>query len=268
MDKPEDSPASSQDPLSDIRTLVEKAQNESIILRILGGLAIRIHSLEFLSLHRDLGRETKLADVDLITYGDKRNRLEPFFKANGYNPDPSIRRTPAIWAYRQMYVAPNNQFTLDILFDKLEMSHTLDLRQRLEVDSPTISLADLLLAKMQIHKINEKDIKDTIVLIRAHQLADSDNNCVNELYIARLMSKDWGFYYTVTNNLKKTKLLLQDYNIDQTDKTDVVSKIDQLLARIESEPKTSGFKLRARIGEKKKWYNEVDETIREVKEWQ
>lgn len=215
-----------------------------------------------------MGRETKLADVDLITCGDKRSRLEPFFKANGYNPDPNIRRTPAIWAYRQMYIEPNNRFTLDILFDKLEMSHTLDLRQRLEVDSPTISVADLLLAKMQIHQINEKDIKDTIVLFRAHQLADSDNDCINESYIARLMSKDWGFYYTVTDNLKKTKLLLQDYNIDQPDKSDVVSKIDRLLARIENEPKTSGFKLRARIGEKKKWYNEVDETIREVKEWQ
>jgi len=143
------------------------------------------------------------------------------------------------------------------------MSHTIDFRGRLEVDYPTISLADILLEKMQIHRINEKDVKDSIVLIRAHGLGDTDKESINEAYIAKLLSGDWGFHHTVTNNLNKTKLLLQDYNIPPPDQEDVVSKIDRLLTRIENEPKSSKFKMRARIGEKKKWYNDVDETIRE-----
>ena len=247
--------------------MVEKAQSEGISLRILGGLAVRLHCSEFLSLLQNLGRATQFADMDVITLAESQKRLEPFFKQNGFNPEPKMRRTPAIWAYRHVYLRPDGKSSVDVFFDKLEMSHTIDLRQRLAVDSPTIPLADLLLAKLQIHEINEKDVKDAIVLIRAHEIADNDQESINEKYIAQLMSQDWGFYHTVTTNLRKTKLLLQDYKIDQNDKNDVLSKIDRLLSRIESEPKTSMFRLRARIGEKKKWYNEVDETVREVLEW-
>lgn len=267
MEKPQKSPISS-DIFSEARTLVEKAQSESIILRVLGGLAVRLHSSEFSSLYQNLGRVTEFADMDLITLGENQKKLEPFFRQNGFNPEPRVRRTPAIWAYRHMYLRPDGKSNVDVFFDKLEMSHTIDLRQRLAVDSPTISLADLLLAKLQIHEINEKDVKDAIVLIRAHEMADKDQESINEEYIAQLMSQDWGFYHTVTTNLRKTTLLLQDYQIGQRDKDDVLSKIDRLLARIESEPKTSRFKMRARIGEKKKWYNEVDETVRDVLEWQ
>lgn len=247
--------------------MVEKAQSEGISLRILGGLAVRLHCLEYLNLLQKLGRVTQFADMDVITLAENQKRLEPFFKQNGFNPEPKMRRTPAIWAYRHVYLRPDGKSNVDVFFDKLEMSHTIDLRQRLAVDSPTISLADLLLAKLQIHEINEKDVKDAIVLIRAHEIADSDQESINEKYIAQLMSQDWGFYHTVTTNLRKTTLLLHDYEIDESDKNDVLSKIDRLLSRIESEPKTSLFRLRARIGEKKKWYNEVDETVRDVLEW-
>jgi len=205
--------------------------------------------------------------MDAITLTEDRKKLESFFKQNGFNAEPRMRRTPAIWAYRNVYVGPDSKSSIDVFFDKLEMSHTIDLRKRLSVDSPTIPLADLFLAKMQIHEINEKDVKDAIVLIRAHEISDNEQESINEKYIAQLLSQDWGFYHTVTINLNKTKLLLHDYKIDDTDKNDVLSKVDRLLNRIEEEPKSSTFRFRARIGEKKKWYNEVDETVRDVLEW-
>ena len=251
--------------VDEARRLAEKANEVGIIMRILGALAVRIQSPEFTALHQSLGRlsgDTEFTDIDVMTYGEFQDELEPFFKSVGFNPEPRVRRTPSIWAYRQMYLEPKGQFHVDVFFDKLEMSHTIDFRGRLEVDYPTISLADILLEKMQIHHINEKDVKDSIVLIRAHDLGETDKESINQAYIAKLLSADWGFYHTVANNLTKTKLLLQDYNIPQADREDVISKIDRLLTRIENEPKTSKFKMRARIGEKKKWYNDVDETIR------
>jgi hypothetical protein len=248
--------------------LVENAQKEDLVLRILGGLAVRLHSQEYQELFRKLDREIAFADVDLITHDKSRRKLEPFFNRNGFNAEPRIRKTPAIWAYRQIYVEESSGLNADIFFDKIEMSHLIDLSKRLEVDSPTIPIADILLAKLQIHAINEKDIKDAVLLIRAHSISDSDKDSINAAYIAKLMSQDWGFCHTVTNNLKKTELLVDDYKIDQGDKEDVKSKINQLLTRIEDEPKTSKFKFRAKIGERKKWYNEVDEAIRDVKEWQ
>jgi hypothetical protein len=251
--------------IEEAKRLVEAAASNSVSMRILGALAVRIHCPEFVGLHRALGRlggATEFTDIDVITYGDTRDKLEPFFRSMAYGPEPRVRRTPAIWAYRQMYIEPKRQFHVDVFFDTLEMSHTIDFRTRLEIDYPTISLADLLLEKMQIHHINEKDIKDTIVLIRAHPIGDADRECINQSYIARLLSNDWGFYHTVSLNLNKTKLLLSDYTISEEDKVDVTAKIDRLINRIEKEPKSMRFNMRARMGEKKKWYNDVDETIR------
>ena len=251
--------------IEEAKRLVENAAAKSISMRILGALAVRIHCSEFVELHRALGRlggATEFTDIDVMTYGDTRDKLEPFFKSLGYNPEPRVRKTPVIWAYRQMYIEPKGQFHVDVFFDTLEMSHTIDFKNRLEVDRPTISLADLVLEKMQIHHINEKDIKDTIVVIRAHPIGDWDKECINQDYIARLLSNDWGFYHTVTLNLNKTKLLLSDYAISQEDKADVTAKIDQLISRIEKEPKSMRFNMRAKMGEKKKWYNDVEETIR------
>ena len=251
--------------ITEAKRLVDGASSNSIPMRILGALAVRIHSPEFVDLHHQLGRlagSTEFTDIDVITYNDTRDKLERFFGSMGYNPEPRVRKTPAIWAYRQMYIEPKGQFHVDVFFDTLEMSHTVDFRNRLEVDYPTISLADLLLEKMQIHHINEKDIKDTIVLIRAHQVGDTDKECINQSYIARVLSGDWGFYHTVSLNLAKTKLLLQEYNVPDKDKIDVEAKIQQLLDRMEKEPKSMKFNMRAKVGEKKKWYNDVDETIR------
>jgi hypothetical protein len=141
------------------------------------------------------------------------------------------------------------------------MCHTLDFRGRLEFDSPTITLADFLLEKMQIVELNEKDKIDTIVLLREHEIGDSDNETINARYISKLLSKDWGFYYTTTTNLVKIKEYA-GVHMSEEDRRDVVAKAGQLVERIDNEPKTTGWKMRARVGPKKKWYRDVEEVIR------
>ena len=179
MEDREKTPFSSEYSRSKACGLVENAQKEGLVLRILGGLAVRVHSQEFLDLFHKLDREIAFADLDLITHDKTRGKLEPFFKRNGFNPEPRIRKTPAIWAYRQIYVEDGSGLNADIFFDKIEMSHLIDLSKRLEVDTPTIPVADLLLAKLQIHEINEKDVKDAVLLMRAHPLSDSDMESIN-----------------------------------------------------------------------------------------
>ncbi|MCU0852943.1 MAG: hypothetical protein MUC90_06825 [Thermoplasmata archaeon] len=57
---------------------------------------------------------------------------------------------------------------VEIFYDELAMNHTVPYKGRLEMDSPTTPAGELMLQKLQVVKINEKDIKDLIVLIRAH----------------------------------------------------------------------------------------------------
>jgi hypothetical protein len=143
------------------------------------------------------------------------------------------------------------------------MCHTLDFKNRLELDSPTITLSDLLLQKVQIVKINEKDIKDTMILLREHEIAETEKENVNSDYIAKLLSDNWGFWYTATTNLRKVQEFLSQYEaLNKADREDIDSKIDKLLKTLESEPKSLTWKIRAKIGTSKRWYTEVEELVR------
>lgn len=240
--------------------LVKLADERGIPLRILGALAIYIHSPEEgRKLHDKFGR--KFSDIDLITTG-KREDVKEFFTGIGYIPRE--RMMVIMEEARHIYLHPEKQdLHVDIFFDELNMCHRIDFRKRISVDYPTISLADLVLEKLQIVHINEKDIMDLITLFRYHEVGESDKDEVNAKYIAKLLANDWGFWYTATNNLRRLRdEFLEKYSPDVLTEEDVKvvkEKVDALMDYVEKEPKSMKWKLRAKIGPKVKWYQEVDE---------
>lgn len=127
---------------------------------------------------------------------------------------------------------------------------------------PTITLSNIFLEKTQIVELTEKDIKDVIILLREHEVGDTEKETVNARYIANLLSRDWGFYYTVTTNLNRIKEHPRRYEVlTEEDHKGVANKIEEVLQAIEEEPKSLKWRMRAKIGTKKKWYTEVGETI-------
>ncbi|NIR88050.1 hypothetical protein GWO13_11125 [Candidatus Bathyarchaeota archaeon] len=161
---------------------------------------------------------------------------------------------------RQIY--RGKKIDVDIFYDELDMCHKIDLRDRLDIDPPTVSLADLLLTKLEIVEFTEKDAKDVIALVRDHKIGDSDEpETINAKYIAELFADDWGFWYTATTNLKKIKAACPMYKrskqLSEEDVADVTSKIDQIMKYIDEEPKTKNWEKRAETGTKKRWYREV-----------
>jgi hypothetical protein len=202
-----------------------------------------------------------ISDLDFISYGKYEPKITPFFTKLGYKVDSEVAKYYAhlYGMLRDRFKDPNTGSTLDVFYDKLQMCHTVDLTKRLEVDFPTISLSDLLLEKMQIVQINKKDLDDMVVLLMSHPVSESDQNSLNRKYLADVLSEDWGFYYTVTTNLQKLKEYAGAY-FARTGTTDTVSKkIDDLLQSIEAHPKGFKWKMRAKIGNRQKWYNDVDE---------
>ena len=102
-----------------------------------------------------------------------------------------------------------------------------------------------------------------MMLLLEHEIGDSDKEVVNGAYISGIMAKDWGFYYTSTTNLNEVKSHLGNYAALSPSDRDVISgRIDQLLDMVEKEPKSLGWKLRAKVGTKKQWYNDVEEVER------
>jgi hypothetical protein len=136
------------------------------------------------------------------------------------------------------------------------MCHEIPLEQRLEVDETSVPLAELLLTKLQIIELNEKDVRDAVAMLLEHPLGESDGTTVNAPQVAKLCSEDWGLWRTITANLEQVRRQASRYDVDHAA---VEQRLDELLGRIEAEPKSRGWRLRAKIGERKRWYELPEE---------
>jgi hypothetical protein len=151
---------------------------------------------------------------------------------------------------------------IDVFLDKLEFCHTVLWKDRLEIDPETIPLAELLLQKMQIVEINEKDLIDTITLLLEYPLGDSDDDTVNIDRVAAICAKDWGWWRTLTMNLDKVRQMAAHYEqLTDEETIRVADQVQAALDRVEAEPKSMSWKLRAKIGDRKKWYRDVGELV-------
>jgi len=259
--------------LAESLAIVENAEKAGVILRVLGGFAVYIHSdecPECRELQLNLGRlgegKPPFTDLDLAGYNkqwkDLVNALEKNCKLK---PD---RMANAIFGKgRLVYFHPTSRFPIDVFLDRLEYSHDLSFGEyanngRLELDYPTISLADLVLEKLQIHQINKKDLIDMIVLLLGHDIASHPSkDAIDAKHIAITLANEWGFCYDATNNLKYVKQLgeqlLEEDRIRSDQRNTVNQRVDALLEIIDKEPKTLAWKVREKVGTKKPWYREV-----------
>jgi len=246
--------------ISEATECVKAAEEAGITLRVMGGLAIFMHSQEYKPLWEKLERLGKkiFTDIDFVSYGKFRGPLIDFFKNRGFTINQRL-----LYHYgknRHIYYGEKIPM-VEVFYDKLEMNHTISYKKRLEADSPTIPLAELLLQKIQMVRMNEKDIKDAIILIRAHEIGKgTEEEKLNQVSIGASLLSDWGFYYTATANLRKIGDSLSNYKVlDEEDVKIVKERINELLSYLKESPKSMKWKSRALLGTKKKWYNEVDE---------
>jgi hypothetical protein len=184
--------------------------------------------------------------------------IERMFRELGYVEDRRIKSVPGL--RRSIFHHRDQPWHSDIFYDVLEFSHEIDLRGRLELAHPTISLVDLLLEKMQIARINEKDVIDTLMLLREHELSESDDLRIRIDHLARCCKTDWGLWKTVTTNLRKVDELADKYEVlTPEDRRVIRERLRAIHERIDREPASLRWKLRSRIGERVKWYQDVDE---------
>jgi hypothetical protein len=241
--------------------ILDAARQRNVIMRLLGAIAFRIHCPKYSYIHNSIKRY--ISDIDFVAYSQQQKIIEKLLEELDYETDRMIK---ALTCGKRLifYNKTDNSLHVDVFFDKLEMCHTINFVGRLELDYPTISLVDMLLEKLQIVKLEGKDIVDVIMLLREHELGNDDNEHIHYKYLANTCAKDWGLYFTVTTNLKKIKDSLKVYNkiLSECDINNVESKINKLLESIEQEPKTYAWKLRSKIGVKKKWFREVEEIKR------
>ena len=242
---------------AEAKKIVQTGHENGVILRALGATAFRIHCPNHLKLHDEMNRT--LSDLDFAAYSKAKNKVGDIMTKNGYLMDRNAQMVMSI-SGRFVVTNPVSKLHADVFFDELSMCHKINFKGRLEKDFPTIPLAELLLEKMQIVKLNEKDLKDSILLIREHEVGPDDKESINYEHIADIMSKDWGFYYTFTTNMNKLREALKRYDVlGAEDRSDITTKIGKLLEHVDAKPKSMGWKMRASTGTKVKWYKDVEE---------
>ena len=250
-------------PLTDLRRegkrILDAAWDRQITLRLVGALAFNLHCPSFGHLQERLDRA--LTDIDFAAHAEQSAQICTLFKDLGYEEDFMV--THLFGTGRLLYHDYLNERHVDIFLDKLEFCHDVVFRRRLEVDRITIPLAELLLEKMQIIKLNEKDVIDSLMLLREHPVGEGDDEIINVEIVKSLCADDWGWWRTLTINLGKVKTMLQKYQALSDEDVQVIGgRIEHLLAEVNAVPKSLAWKMRDKIGDKVKWYREVEELSR------
>ena len=241
---------------NELKAILKASDDAGILMRVIGSLAFQLHCPQFGYLQAAMGRA--YTDIDFGAYKRQNKEISAMFANMGYVENREV--FIGTEGERAIFDKPGTGLHVDIFYEKLDFCHAIYWKDRLEVDSPTIPLTELLLEKMQIVQINEKDIIDTIMLLLEHSLGDTDKETINIKLAAQLCANEWGLWRTTTMNLDKVKQLAQHYSqLTDEQKNTVNSQVDAIVKRLNDEPKPLAWKIRDRVGDRVKWYKDVDE---------
>jgi hypothetical protein len=236
--------------------LARDAEQQGLTARLIGGVGIRI----LLGDRFDPAFARPLHDIDLFTRRRDSRKLEGVIKEHGWQPS---REFNALNGNRRLlFNDPNSEAQIDVFVEAFEMAHPLPLADGLREPGLTLPGTELLMTKLQIVKLNEKDRDDCYALFNGCAIGDSGPVTIDPARIAHLTGHDWGLHHTFELNLARLSSDLGSSSLP-ADRTNVIADgIAAVSTAMEAEPKSRGWRLRARIGERKQWYEEPEEVRR------
>ena len=256
--------AARADRIAEAKGIIDAARSRGLVLRLIGGLAVRFHcdSLDFC--------ERKNGDIDLVGHRDDANRLASLFADLGFEEIVHVRQATG---GRQLQFALEGRQRVeqarretpaydhvDVFLDTFKMDHAIDLTERLHFGDYTVTVSDILLTKLQMAHLNEKDERDIFTLLQDLELGTAeDPGTIDVAYIARLCASDWGLFHDVELNLGLLRERLDAYPLPPGGGARARANLTRLQEAIEAHPKSWIWRLRAKIGERHSWRNQVEE---------
>jgi hypothetical protein len=237
--------------VAEAKRIIDRAESEGAVLRALGGVAVAIRCPS--SRVPPLARP--YADIDLATDRASRDGVVKLLGELGYGAD---REFNVLHGHRRLYFwDAANERQVDVFVDEARLCHRIDFRGRLDLDPLTIPLADLLLTKLQVVETNEKDMLDICAILADHELAEESAG-VDADHLARLAAVDWGLWRTLKMIAERAETFAAELAGFEA-AARVAERLRRLRSILDSAPKSRGWKLRARIGERKRWYDLPEE---------
>lgn len=230
------------------REVVNEAEQAGVMARLIGGVAVVLHSTDDLA----PALRRKPEDIDVVVHKSGKAKLDGLFGRASFAPD---RRFNALnGADRRIYHSQGG-VKVDVFVGAFRMCHIIPMdEKRLALDRPTAPLAELLLTKAQVVRLTRKDIIDLIALISDHDVGDHDDGVINMAWIAELCGRDWGLWRTVSDTLRQLMALTDDFELDGHTRTRVGDRVRRMLSALDGAPKSQKWKMRSRIGERMAWY--------------
>jgi peroxiredoxin (alkyl hydroperoxide reductase subunit C) len=250
------------DPLEEAERIVLAGKENGIVLRLIGGLAIRSHCHG-----RHSGHLRDYRDIDMFGLGWQYKDIESVLNKLGYHANAEFNLNHG--ENRLQFLSSGHVKTVDVLLDKFIMQHTIDFRQRIRLDDLTIPITDLLLTKLQMGvRLEVKDAKDVVAILEDHELGHTDGReILNIEHVSELCSREWGLCKSVIYSLDNVRQFIEDGMSVQcvgTEATELVRKLDEIRVSVVSKKKAFRWKVRAMLGDRVKWYNEVEKGASEA----
>jgi hypothetical protein len=239
------------------RRLLSAIEREGVDARLIGGMAILL--LAGPRMHPRYTRE--IQDLDFVITKKHRRGTEQLLTAAGYVPETQFNALNG--ARRLLFHDETHGRQIDVFVDRFEMCHVLPLTERLTRMPDTLPAAEVLMTKLQIVELNAKDRGDLYALLHSHEVADHDEQAINVARITSLTAEDWGLQRTFEINLDRLSTALAEEPLDAEDRAVIGRRIDALAAAMEAAPKSRRWRMRAKVGERKRWYEEPEEVDRE-----
>lgn len=239
------------DPVAEGRRIAEAAVEREVPLRVLGGVAVAMLCPG--ACQPPLARE--YADIDLASVAAARKDVVKLLESLGYTGDKEFN---VLHGHRRLtFWDELNQRQVDVFLNEANLCHRIDLKHRIDKVPLTLSLADLAVLKLQVVETNEKDYLDLCAIFADHPLSEDDSG-INSAYIAELAASDWGLWRTLGMVAERTEqfaLELPEFEAGEV----VAKRLRRLREELDRVPKTRGWKLRSRIGDRKRWYELPEE---------
>lgn len=242
------------DIVAETRRLLAAARDAGVPLRALGGAAI---ALTCPSAHRPPLRRS-YGDIDLIAGSRDRAAIVAAFETAGLSPDTGFNALHG--ADRVWFWEPVRGYKVEVFLDRVSMCHTLELADRIELGDAALAPADLLLLKLQVVAMTDKDLQDAIALLCDHEIAPDG---IDADYVGELLASDWGWWRTATESLDKIAqriaAIAADAPPDVPGLAAAAERAETLRVAIDAHSKSRRWRLRARVGERMRWYEEPEE---------
>ena len=271
-------------------TIVTEAGQAGVTLRVVGSAGIRLHCGGPGPVMDLLNRPAK--DIDFVVPEKHRKGMRRYLEARGYLIDRDL--LIAMEGTRYSFRHAEHGTDIDVFVERLDFCHTIEVASRLHRHPVTLPVEELLLQKLQIVELTMTDMMDIAVVLATHHVSASqaaagqagashagasqagaaqagagqagsggdEAETIDGGHIARIFARDWGFHHTATRNLARIRQVVgPDAGIDISGPANarVQDGVTALLAVIEAEPKSRTWRIRDRIGERKQWWQDVDD---------